>query len=205
MQVPLELTFRHVPRTDAMESLVREKAARLEKFCPDIIACRVAIERPQRHQNTGNIYRVRIEVTIPPHKNLIVHKEPGQEEMHLELGGVVRDAFHAMERQVREANERRQGQVKRHEEPVAFVARMFPEQGYGFIETPDGRDVYFHRNAVLHGEWDRLAVGTQVRFAESMGENGPQASSLHIIDKPGENPTEELMSGGAAESQREPR
>ena len=73
-----------------------------------------------------------------------------------------------------------QGQVKRHEAaPQGRVARLFPEEGYGFIESVDGREIYFHRNAVVNGGFERLAVGAAVRFAEASGDKGPQASTVH--------------------------
>jgi cold shock CspA family protein len=43
--------------------------------------------------------------------------------------------------------------------------------------------VYFHRNSVLHGDFDRLSVGTEVRFSPEDGENGPQASSVQVVGK----------------------
>ncbi len=90
-----------------------------------------------------------------------------------------------MERQVKKAAKRRRYDVKAHEEPRALVARLFPEQDYGFIKSPDGEEYYFHRHAVLHGDYDRLAVGAEVRFEAKMGEMGPQASSVQIVSKPG--------------------
>ena len=60
----------------------------------------------------------------------------------------------------------------------ARVARIFYQDGYGFLETADGRDVYFHENSVLDG-FDKLEVGNKVVYSEEMGAKGPQASSLH--------------------------
>ena len=56
---------------------------------------------------------------------------------------------------------RQRGDVKAHEEALrACVSKLFPEDGYGFLETPDGREIYFHRRSVLHPGFDRLAIGT---------------------------------------------
>jgi cold shock CspA family protein len=65
------------------------------------------------------------------------------------------------------------------------VNRLFPEEGYGFLETPDGREIYFHRHSVLYPGFDRLAIGTEVRFVEEPGEKGPQASTVAIAGIPG--------------------
>ena len=51
----------------------------------------------------------------------------------------------------------------------AQVAKFVAGEGYGFIETADGREVYFHRNSVLDDAFEHLTVGSEVRFAEEMG------------------------------------
>jgi cold shock CspA family protein len=64
--------------------------------------------------------------------------------------------------------------------PEGEVVRLFPYEGYGFIRAPDGREVYFHKHSVLDEAFDRLEVGTRVRYAEEAGEAGPQASSVAV-------------------------
>jgi cold shock CspA family protein len=72
----------------------------------------------------------------------------------------------------------------------ALVSQLFKAEGYGFIRTPEGRELYFHRNSVLHDEFDRLQVGTGVRFEEELGEDGPQATTVQIIEHLGPRITE---------------
>ena len=67
----------------------------------------------------------------------------------------------------------------------AHFLRIYPDQGFGFLETADGREVYFHRSSVLNGGFDRLAIGTEVRFAEEPGEKGPQASTVQPVGESG--------------------
>ena len=183
MQVPLEISIRDIEDPGWIEVDVRQQAARLERFSDAIIACRVEVAQDHKHPRSGEGYRVRIEVSIPHKKHLVVKREPQEEGVR--LTSIIRDAFHAMERQVKEATKRRRYDVKAHDEPHAFVVRLFPEQDYGFIKSPDGEEYYFHRHAVLHGDYDRLAIGTEVRFEAEMGEMGPQASSVQIVSKPG--------------------
>ena len=71
------------------------------------------------------------------------------------------------------------------EQPHGIVEQLLAD-GYGFIRTvDDNRQFYFHRNSVLHDGFERLAVGTEVRFSAEEGEQGPQASSVQIVGKPG--------------------
>ena len=76
--------------------------------------------------------------------------------------------------------------MKQHEsQPIATVKTIDASGEFGFLEAADGREVYFHRNSVLDGAFNRLAVGTHVTFAEEMGEKGPQASTVKLIGKHG--------------------
>jgi len=60
---------------------------------------------------------------------------------------------------------------------------MASEADYGRIETPDNRVIYFHRNSVLNDGFDKLDIGSEVRFVEEMGERGPQASTVTPVGK----------------------
>lgn len=187
MQVPLEISFRHVDKTDALEDLIREKAAKLEQICTHLISCRIAVESPQEHQQRGNPYRIRLDLKVPPGHEVVVKRESGKGDMHQGLPAVIRDAFNTARRRLQSLVEQQAGEVKSHprQQTMAFVVKLFPEQGYGFLKTAEGREIYFHRHSVLHDAFDRLTVGTGVRFVEEGGEEGPQASTVHIVDKPG--------------------
>ena len=191
MQIPLEMTFRGLEATPDLEAKIRRRVDKLERFHSRIVGCRVAVEKPHEHPSAGHPYRVRLSVTVPPQHEIIVRKEPGDHDFNEELATVLNDAFDAAERQLKEIKEKQSGHVKTHEENRAFVVRLFEDEGYGFLKTPargdvGEREIYFHRNALASDQdWDRVSVGTQVRFTESMGEMGPQASTVQIVDKPG--------------------
>jgi cold shock CspA family protein/ribosome-associated translation inhibitor RaiA len=182
----LEITFRGIEKTESIESLIRKKAAKLEQVCSDLISCRIAIERPQQHQRAGNPFRIRIDMGVPG-RELVVTRESSKGDLHDPLSKVLGDAFDAARRKLREYAKRRQGEVKTHpeQETMAYVYKLFPEEGYGFLKTPDGREIYFHRNSVLNNEYDRLEIGTGVRFVAEVGEKGLQASTVLVVDKPG--------------------
>jgi len=195
MQIPLQLKIQDVPKQPWIEALVRRRAEKLERYTDAIVGCRVTIDQPHKNVSSGNPFRVQIDVTIPPGHEILVRKDPLDSGPSQELKTVINAAFDAVERQVKDVVEKRRRDVKTHAEPVAFVVRKFDGQGYGFLKTPDGREIYFHQNAVVNGDYARIEVGTQVRFEESMGDMGPQATTVQIVDKPGHRPTE----GGAVE------
>lgn len=185
MEVPLELAFKGVPRNEGTEELIREKVAKLERICDYIISCRIILEKPQAHQERGNQYRMRIEVKVPPGHDLIAKQEASEGDMHDPMDIVIRKVFAIMEDQLRALTEKQRRDVKKHPEHelAAIVSQVFPEQGYGFIrDVITGGDVYFHRNSVLHNDFDRIAPGMGVRFIVEQGDKGPQASTVEIVD-----------------------
>ncbi len=189
MRPILEVNYRNVDKTTQVEELIEEKVGKLQEVCGDLVSCRVSIERPQQHQRSGNPFRVRLALKVPG-KEIVTTRESSEGDMHDPLPKVIRDAFAAARRQLKEYMKRKQGEVKVHPAQAvqAVVARLFPGQGYGFLKTLDGRDIYFHRNSLPGGEFDRLEIGTGVRFEEEMGEKGPQATTVQIVNKPGRTP-----------------
>ncbi len=194
MRVPLELSCSNVAKTEDLESLVRKESEKLQRICSHMVSCRVSIERPQKHQRTGSPYRVRVNVRVPPGHDLVAKREAGEGGMHEELASVVRQAFRAMQRQLQGITEKQRGDVKAHEEQqtAAVIERLLPEKDCGFLRTVDGRQVYFHRNSVLHHDFDELEAGAGVAFSEIMGEEGPQASTVRILERtPSKGPSED--------------
>ena len=189
MQVPLELSYHGMPRIGWVDDYVKERVERLDRMADDIISCRVAIEQEQNSKHTGNLYRARVEVTLPQKKDLVANKHGAVEDLDVQLRPIIRETFEAVEKQIKKETSRRRDGARLQEEQgqaEALVVRIFAEEGYGFIKSPvDGEEHYFHRNAVLHDDFKRLTPGTQVRFESEMGEMGPQASSVQIVDKPG--------------------
>jgi cold shock CspA family protein len=183
----LEITFRGVTRTDSLEKLIYDEASSLEKVCDYMISGSIAVEKPHRHPRSGNPYRVRIGIRIPHNPELVVTRESGEGEMHDSLAKVLRSAFKSMRRQLKKLVEKQRYETKIHpdQQAAAVVQKLFPIEGYGFLKTIEGREIYFHKNSVLHGDFERLEIGTGVRYVEEAGREGPQASTVQIEDKPG--------------------
>jgi cold shock CspA family protein len=175
MQLPLQITAREVSLSEVAERDIRAKAAQLETYYDGMTGCRVVVEGPGQHHRTG-LFNVRIELRVPG-AELVVNRQADAD-----LYVAIRDAFDAARRRLEDYARRQSGAVKVHQEaPRARVSRLFPAEDYGFLETPDGREIYFHRHSVLPPGFERLTIGTEVRFAEEVGEQGPQASSVTVI------------------------
>lgn len=173
MQIPLQVTFREVPPSDAVEAHVRDKAEKLDQFYDKIMACRVVVGMIQRHRHQGKLYNVRIDLTVPGGE-VVVNRDRAED-----IYVAIRDAFDHAKRRLEDYARRQRAEVKSHEAELhGRVARLFPEEGYGFIETPDGREFYFHRYNVAHPEFDRLREGAEVLFLEESAGEGLQANRV---------------------------
>jgi cold shock CspA family protein/ribosome-associated translation inhibitor RaiA len=201
MSFPIQITYRNVEAAPAVEAWVREQAEKLATFHERIIRCRVMIEHAHRHLRRGNRFQVKVLVSVPggqvavrslsapldPEKFLEAGRKLKKQEIGVpqkELRQAVVDAFHSTGRRLQDLIRRQRSEVKRHQMRQARVVDLFPEAGYGFLETSDGRRIYFHRNSVLHGAFRRLTPGMPVTFAEEAGEQGPQASTVRLASRP---------------------
>ncbi|MDR2240454.1 MAG: ribosome-associated translation inhibitor RaiA [Zoogloeaceae bacterium] len=107
MQRAVQITFKDFPHSDAVETHIREKVAKLETFYPHIIGCHVTVELPHRHHQQGKLHNVRIDMKVPG--GVIAVNRDQHEDLYVAL----RDAFDAAKRQVEEHGQRQRGDVKR--------------------------------------------------------------------------------------------
>ena len=110
MQRPIQITFKDIAHSEAVETHIREKAAKLETFYPGIIGCHVTVELPHKHQHQGKLHNVRIDIKVPG-SEIVVNRDK-----HEDIYVALRDAFDAAKRQVEEFGRKQRGDVKRHEE-----------------------------------------------------------------------------------------
>lgn len=179
MQIPLEIEFRDIEPSAALEARARKYAELLERFAPHIIRCHVTIEAPHRHHHQGKLFDVVVHITVPGADIAIRHAHPA-DHAHEDPYVALRDAFRAARRQLQDYERKRRGDIKTHvEQPHGRISELDPERGFGRIETDDGRLIYFHRDSVLGQPFAKLQVGATVRFAEEPGDLGPQASTVH--------------------------
>jgi cold shock CspA family protein len=180
----MEIDFHGMTGTAGIQDVIAGHVAELEDRYGRMTACRVVLKAPGGHHQTGGLYEVNIRMALPNGREVNVAQTPHADERHSDLTFALDDAFRRARRQLQDRVRRLQGQVKHHESaPTGTVLRVDPAGGFGFLQSSDGREIYFHRNSVLNNGFDRLTVGTQVGFAEEMGEKGPQASTVKRLGK----------------------
>lgn len=114
MRITPEISYRGVDKTDALDSLIHEKIDRLEKFYHQISSCRVAIEKIHDHPDGGSPYKVRIDITVPESREIVVNEKPKEGVQYAPLEAVIRDAFETANRQLKEMNEQQHNHMKTH-------------------------------------------------------------------------------------------
>jgi len=169
----VQITVRDIPNSTSLESHIREKAQKLAQYYHRIIHCRVVVEMPQKHKNQGKLFNVRIDVSVPG-KELVVNRNQN-EDPYIAL----RDALHAMQRKLEAYARKQRGDIKTHEQlNRGQIARLFPEEGYGFIDGVDGNEFYFSAVNVAFPHFERLFVGDEVQFLTHQANEGLQAQRV---------------------------
>lgn len=108
MQVPLQITFQDIEHSDFIEGRIREKVAKLERFYDRIISVRVVVAAPHRSSTHGNTFNVRIDINVPD-KEIVINRQPESNHAYEDVYVVIRDAFEAAERQLKEEARIRRG------------------------------------------------------------------------------------------------
>ena len=182
MQIPLTVTFRDIKASDKIREACDKEAKKLERFHDRITSCRVVVAFPvKNHHHKGGLFSVRVDLAVPG-REILVNRDHSEKHSHEDVFVAVRDSFKVARRQLEQFKDKRRGEVKTHEEPtVGKIAKVDAEGGFGFIESPDGRELYFHENSLLDETIESIKVGTDVRFVEEQGDDGPQASSVRLV------------------------
>ena len=108
MPLPLQIVFHQLDPWPGAEALLRERVERLERFCPDLLSCRIVVEETQKHHQLGRPVAVRVEVRLPGH-DLSVNR---QHDTDFKVAA--REAFEAMTRRVEDVARRRREQGMVH-------------------------------------------------------------------------------------------
>jgi cold shock CspA family protein len=189
MQTPLELTFNNFAPSAAVEARIRRRVAKLERYFERMTSCHVWVDAvhtspaPTRRRGKTVSYEIRIELRVPG-ADLAISRKPGDIGAHKNIMVAIRDSFDAMERRLKDHVRKLRGAVKSHRAPLqGRIARLFPDQGYGFVATIDGQEIYFHAHSVIDTPFDALVVGAPVELLVAEGESpdGPQATTLRPI------------------------
>jgi cold shock CspA family protein/ribosome-associated translation inhibitor RaiA len=188
LQVPLEIAFHNIESSAWAEQEIRARVADLEKLYDRLTSCRVRIDQRAKDRSGTIPPVVHIELGIPGRSDLVVSHEPDhllRKYRHPDLHKAINEAFRIAARQLVDLKGQRDGRSKdaHHDagnQSLGQVAEITPEQDFGFLMTKEGGLLYFHRNSLLNGDFDRLERGDEVHYNEDMGDTGPIATKVRV-------------------------
>lgn len=184
MQMPVEIEFQGIKANETLRASIADHVEVLEKRFGRLTTCRVTVRAPGDHHRNGGLFEVTIRLLLPQGREVEVARTPSADERHADVNFAVNDAFKRARRRLQDQARRMRGEVKSHDgQPIATVKRL--DRDFGFLETPDGRDVYFHRNSVVNDAFSHLVPGARVMYCEAAGMKGPQASTVKPLGKHG--------------------
>lgn len=184
MQIPVQIDFQGMEAKSEIRGTISKHLSQLEERYGRITSGRVVLKAPGGHHRTGGLFEINIRLSLPEGREVNVGRTASADERHSDLSFAINDAFKRARRQLQDHSHRLQGKVKVHDvSPIATVTQLDPSGEFGFIETSDGHEIYFHRNSVLNDGFDGLKVGARVTFVETVGDKGPQASTVKPMGK----------------------
>lgn len=191
MQVPIEIAFHNIDKSEWAEAAIREHVDRLEDIYGRLTSCRVRVEQRANNSSHSIPPVVRIEMGIPGTKDLVVAHEPDHLQRKFQqpdLGNAINEAFRIAERRLAQIKDRRADYngASVHESTQEFagqIAEMEVERDFGFLVTKEGGLLYFHRNSMLSGDFERLERGQDVTYVEEVGDTGPIATKVRVKER----------------------
>jgi cold shock CspA family protein/ribosome-associated translation inhibitor RaiA len=166
----LHIDEQHSAIEPGIRAWIRQRLEELNTPHEDILHGRVTLVKHTHHQQGSDEARVFLTLS-------------GKTLSATRTGDTIEDAlYQVMEVITRALHDFRT--IRQHAgktpgpRPKGRIVRLFPDRGYGFIETESHREVYFHAHAVHGIPFEQLAVGMPVELDLEAGHAGPQATRV---------------------------
>lgn len=183
METEPRIVFENIEPSEALKQRIMDELAALERFHGRITSARVSLNVPPREHRKGELYRVNIQLMLPGGREVAVSNTPQPDSAAEDMYAAVEGAFAVALRRLRDEKRVVEGRTRAQAggpEQIGQVVRLYPEDGYGFIVTPSGHEVWFSQKKVKHNEFRSMQLGTRVYFEEELGDQGPLARVVRI-------------------------
>jgi ribosomal subunit interface protein len=168
----IEIEGRHTAVQPALHDWITERLEELNTPHDDILRARVVVDKATHHIQGADEARINL---------ALAGKTLNASKIGETLDDAVNAVLDAIARELHDHRTQLHGVVKEPgPRPRGRIVRLFPERGYGFIETDARREVYFHAHAVHGIPFEQLAVGMVVDLDLEAGNQGPQASRVTL-------------------------
>ena len=181
---PVQIVFQKMRPSKAVQDDIKTRAYKLMRYCNRIMHCHVLVEIINRHHHQGKLFHICVDVHIP-NMQLVVSRSSAENHAHEDVYVALRDAFDALGRQLKNYTLKQKGKQKHHDiVPHGRIVQILTAANHGFIESSDGRSLYFNNNSVVDGSFNKMTIGDEVRFVEAANRRGtPRASTVKLIKK----------------------
>lgn len=181
MAKSLHVAYRNMARSSAIDAHIERSFSRLQQSLRGTDSCHVTIETLPPGDGGNTRYSVCIDLTTPDQSHL---RSDEYQHVHSDVFIAISRAFDEVLRQIENSQTRTYVHRGDRQKPLSGrIIELFPDLGYGKIETAEGREVYFHRNSVLGDDFAKLKIGSLVNFTEDIGMLGPQATVLKLVSE----------------------
>ena len=185
MDAPFEITFRHFEPTDRIRERIGEQIAALENFENAIVSGRVVVDAKNR-QGAKKVVEILVELNY--RGGVAVGRRSGEFPSPMgqkTFDTALTEAFHTAQSQMKHHFKKLRPQDTKeleHQPSHGRIARLNQAVRNGFIEVTGGPSLFFSE-AVLEGDFDKLAIGDEVLAtpAEAESPYGPQARSVKPV------------------------
>lgn len=182
METPVEIDYQGMVATGDLRDAITRRLQQFEERFGRITAGRVALKTPSGHHHTGGLFEINIHLALPDGSEVNVGHTRQDDRRYADLHFALNHNLQASAPPAAGQGAKAGGTVKSHwGQSVGIVRQLDPLGEFGFIETSEGREIYFHRNSVLNGDFSRLTVNARVSYAEEEGDKGPQASTVRLL------------------------
>src|SRR5665647_1976661 len=173
----LKIETRNVElRKGWQKRIEEEKEKMVRHYANFVLHLRVSIDATKHHKEGG--FELKLVATVP--NDTVVVSRKGEN-----MNALLVEAFDVLSLQLKEILRKKRKDQKAMDAGVeagsfGVVRKVSPFESYGFIVTPDEREIYFHENSLKDILLDQLIEGAEVMYGETVGDKGPQASWVRV-------------------------
>lgn len=175
----LQVEGRNVSIRSTWQEKIDEEKERLDRHHPGLVhTLRVTVTGTKHHKEGG--FELQLVASVP--NDTVVVKRKGEAVLVILV-----DAFDTLGNQLKELQRKRRQTSKVPEVALGattvegVIKKLVPYESYGFLTTPDGKEFYFHENALKDVKMDQLTEGDCVKFGEGEGDKGPCAAWVRSV------------------------
>lgn len=187
MQTALDISYHNIGKSQAAENAIRARVAILEKIDRRISACRVRVSRRAYHVNQLIPPALRIELRIPGLESVVVSHEPDENTPGYrspDLHEAIDSAFTLAEQSLRDLKIMHATNLDIAERGdlgfLGEISEVYPLEDHGYLIRHDGSRLFFHRDAIVAGDFDYLTNGAQAFYVEENTTDGPIAVKVWV-------------------------